>query len=149
MRSVRTLAVAFALVLQGCFEKDLCDEACPPPAPDPCEGQCAPFVGGEWEPVLVASASTAPAPPCPPDVAPFETMRSTAPPVTACGVHEEDGACSSPGYVCLPSAPPPWSVCVLRDGDRGCPEPYTAPVDVDADSGVTTVCCLAPAGDPA
>lgn len=147
---MRTLAllVMIAVSAAGCFSRDtLCrEEACPPPPLDPCEGQCAPFIGGPWSFVLVATDASTP-PRCPLDVAPFEAMRSTAPPVTACGVHEEDGACSSPGYACLPPAPPPWSVCVIRDGAHGCQAPYSVPVEVEADAGAT-VCCLAPPDEP-
>lgn len=140
------LSVVLAASAVGCFAEDyFCrKEPCPPVAPELCEGPCAPYVGGVWSAVLVASADTVP-PPCPVQVAPFETMSSAAPPVRACGVQGDDGACSAPGFVCLPPVPPPWVVCVLRDGSHVCPAPYPAAVEVD--SGVT-VCCLSPSGDP-
>lgn len=140
------LSVVTASLAAGCFVgDDHCRSSiCPPLAPDPCEGPCAPYIGGEWSAVLAASADTAP-PPCPVEVAPFETMSSSAPPVTACGVLAEDGACSARGFVCLPPVPPPWAVCVLRDGLHPCPDPYPARVEVDS---AVTVCCVAPPGEP-
>lgn len=134
--------LSLALVLPGCLSGGgWCgaDETCEP-TPDPCEGQCVPFVGGGWSPVLVLAAEGAASVRCP-EVAPFEAMSSTAPPVTACGVQEADGACSE-GYVCLPP-PGEWATCVVRDGTHDCPPPF--PVLTASDSPVT-ICCLSTDG---
>lgn len=136
----------FAPLAIGCFSAgNYCEEGpCPPVSPEPCEGECAPYIGGGWSHVLVAEASGAH---CPVDVAPFEAMSSPAPPVTACGLQEEEGSCGARGFVCLPPAPAPWSVCVIRDGAHGCPSPYPEEVDTGAQLDVT-ICCLTPTGEP-
>lgn len=143
---MRSFAILALLVLPGCFSPPWCDPSAgpcsAPVAPDPCEGECKPFIGGGWEPVLVAEA---PGAHCPTEVAPFEAMSSAAPPVTACGLQEEDGDCAAPGFVCLPAAPAPWAVCVVQNGAHECPSPYSDPVEVDSD---VTLCCLAPPGEP-
>lgn len=127
----------------GCFSPNFCETAdpCPPPpATDGCEGGCVPYLGGAWAPVLVAQSS--PRPSCPKE-APWETMGSEAPPITACGVQEADGECSSAGDVCLP-AELGWTACVLRDGAHPCPWPYEQ--RVDQPDPTTTLCC--PSDEP-
>lgn len=141
---MRVLALAvIAAVTVGCFSGDnLCrGDPCPAGAmPNPCEGQCAPFVGGGWSPVLVAEDGAAHCP----AVAPFAALASDAPPMVACGVQEAPGACSSPGFVCLPSTLPPWTVCIVQYGEHVCPEPYPATLSADG----VTVCCVVPADEP-
>lgn len=126
--------------LPACFDAaPACLEApCPPMPADTCTGQCAPYVGGGWSPVLVADA-----PDCPAE-APFAALSSDAPPLLACGAATLPGACSAPGYVCLPPSLPPWTVCVVRDGRHDCPEPYP---DGTGAEGVT-VCCPEPPEPP-
>lgn len=35
------------------------------------------------------------------------------------------GSCTSPSEICAPAAPPGFSQCLVRDGDKECPDPYT------------------------
>ena len=139
---MRPFALFFALVLPGCFSnEEWCHDATCSSAPDPCEGQCVPFVGGGWAPVLALATEGAASVRCP-EVAPFEAMSSAAPPVTACGVQAAEGACSAEGYVCLPP-PGEWATCVVRDGAHACPAAYPAPMPADS---TVTLCCLSAAG---
>jgi hypothetical protein len=139
MMPMRWAVIFVASSTMGCFVGDNCEGTapCAPPAPpDACEGQCAPFVGGLWAPVLVAGAGASVR--CP-SVAPAEMVSTTT--VTACGVPEADGECDD-GLVCL-AAEPGWSVCIVRDGAHACPLFYEAPVQ--AEEGVS-LCC--PAEEP-
>lgn len=135
---MRYLALVMGFALPGCFTQgpwcDTNEAPCPSASPDPCEGQCVPFVGGGWDPVLVVGARQT----CP-EEAPFEAMSATSPPLTACGVQEADGTCSSAGYVCLPSSPA-WAVCLVRDGQHVCPSAYREPFETGM---AVTICCLA------
>jgi hypothetical protein len=134
---MRRFLVMIACSLTGCLVNGAtCDEEpcllAPPAAP--CEGQCAPYIGGEWSPVIAAEGAAT----CPPE-APFATLASDAPPLVACGAPIAPGECSSPGFVCLPPTLPPWTLCVVWDGQHACPGPY--PESIEADG--VTVCCLA------
>lgn len=137
---LRAAILLFGVAMVGCFSSNTCAEGrpCEPVGIDVCEGTCVPWVGGGWEPVLVAS-SRPPRPRCP-EVAPFEAMSSTS--TTACGLQEAPGECSQEGFVCLPSAPP-WLVCIVRDGAHDCPGTY--PDALEVIDGIT-LCC--PREDP-
>lgn len=131
-----SLLLLFAVALSGCFAPPTCDPAvmsCMEAASETCAGQCMPYVSGLWSPVVIAQGAVTA---CPPD-APFAAVASDDPPLVACAVHEDEGACAAPGFICLPDILPPWTVCVVRDGQHVCPEPY--PESVAA--GGVTVCC--------
>lgn len=132
---MRRALLSLLCTLCGCFSYGgVCDrDHCPPPAADTCEGACVPYIGGGWSPVLVPAATRRTH--CP-EAAPFEAMSSAT--ITACGVQEAPGSCSSQGYQCLPEDPA-WLVCVVRDGAQPCPSPY--PVDVAVPDAHVTLCC--------
>lgn len=131
--------IPLLFTLPACFDLPaVCDAPPCPAAPmSSCSGQCAPFAGGPWAPVLVADAPSCPA------EAPFAALALDAPPLLACGAPTQAGDCSTPGYVCLPASSPPWSVCVVRDGAHPCPTAYP----VALASGEVSICC--PADAPA
>ena len=129
------MSVLGSVVVVGCFSGNTCLEVgCKQRESEPCEGSCVPFVGGAWNLVLVSSL-----PHCP-EAAPFATMSSSSPPVTACGVQEEAGECGA-GYVCLPFQPG-WTACILRDGEHDCPDAYSESVEVPE----VSLCC--PSDEP-
>lgn len=131
-RKMPAVALLFCSSL-GCFSYgDVC-ESCP--STRPCPGACVPYVGGGWMPVLVSSSPAHTPPPCP-SVAPYESMTSSSPPLTACGVQATDGVCDD-GLECVPAVPE-WISCIVRDGAHPCPTGYTA---VAVDMPDESLCC--------
>lgn len=136
MRTFPLFFFVVAAALPGCFVPPGCNPeatSCVEPAATGCDGQCMPYVGRLWSPVVIGQGEVTN---CPPQ-APFAALASDNPPLVACAVLGDEDACATPGFVCLPDILPPWTVCVVRDGPHACPEPY--PEGITA--GGVTVCC--------